>query len=679
MSSPAHAPVSSAHALRAYPTVASSVLLVSMPFGPLLQPSIGLGLLKASLQSLDMSCSVRYYTLKFAQMIGSTLYEELADGKPITVDLVGEWLFSGALFEQSPAQVEAYIHQILRQQHGHGAYVRTNPTTEHFIGQVLAARERVGAFLDACLEDVLACGPRVVGFTSVFQQHTASLALAKRLKQMAPDVTVVFGGANCEGVMGTELLRSFSFVDVVVSGEGDLVFPRLIGLLLNGQGHAISELEGVYTQQTARDVSGAPVANAPSVRDMAALPFPSYEDFFEQLTRSDIQSPTPVRLLFETSRGCWWGQKQHCTFCGLNGSTMNFRSKPADRALDELLFLARTYPGHHISVVDNILDMGYFRSFLPQLSAQHLDLELFYEVKANLRKDQVALLRDSGVTRIQPGIESLSTAVLSLMRKGVSQLQNIQLLKWCKELGVKPYWNILWGFPGEPPQAYADMADLTARLSHLEPPSSAGSIRLDRFSPNYDHWQALGFSDVRPYPSYAHIYALPEENLANLAYYFTYGYAQPQDVRGYTRPLASAVQEWQAAHARSDLFFADKGEVLLVWDLRPVATQPLHVLRGAQRTLYLLCDDVGSVQQVEVQLQAAGQPTGAAEVTRMLEDLVGVGLMAADGPHYLSLGLNLEWYTPAGPILTQLQEAVQRIGQPVGGDVRIDLQAFERR
>ena len=41
-------------------------------------------------------------------------------------------------------------------------------------------------------------------------------------------------------------------------------------------------------------------------------------------------------LLFETSRGCWWGAKSHCTFCGLNGETMAFRSKSPRRALDEL-------------------------------------------------------------------------------------------------------------------------------------------------------------------------------------------------------------------------------------------------------------------------------------------------------------------------------------------------------
>ena len=69
------------------------------------------------------------------------------------------------------------------------------------------------------------------------------------------------------------------------------------------------------------------------------------------------------------------------------------------------------------------------------------------------------LLARAGVRSIQPGIESFSDSVLRLMRKGVTGLQNVQLLKWCRELGLRPYWNLLWGFPGEDPQEYARMAE----------------------------------------------------------------------------------------------------------------------------------------------------------------------------------------------------------------------------
>ena len=80
---------------------------------------------------------------------------------------------------------------------------------------------------------------------------------------------------------------------------------------------------------------------------------------------------------------------------------------------------------------------------------------------------------------MQPGIESLIDDVLKLMRKGVSALHNVQLLKWCKEIGVKPHWNVLWGFPGEPAAEYERLARVVPWLRHLPPPRGFGPIRLN--------------------------------------------------------------------------------------------------------------------------------------------------------------------------------------------------------
>ena len=102
---------------------------------------------------------------------------------------------------------------------------------------------------------------------------------------------------------------------------------------------------------------------------------------------------------------------------------MAYRSKSAARAFAELTQLHQKYPQYPISMVDNILDMHYFKAFLPEIRAQQLELDLFYEVKANLKKKQVRLLYEAGVRRIQPGIESFSDEVLALMDKGVTGLQ----------------------------------------------------------------------------------------------------------------------------------------------------------------------------------------------------------------------------------------------------------------
>ncbi len=639
----------------------TDVVLISMPFGPLGQPSIGLSLLAAGLRPLGVSVKTRYFTLQFAAEIGGVLYGELASGRPITVDMVGEWIFAGTLFPQTTADVEQFVNGILRRQIALDR--ESEPSDEGFIARVLEARDKAEVFLDRCLEQVLADRPRIVGFTSIFQQQLASLALAQRIKARAPDTFIVFGGANCEGIMGVEMVRQFAFVDAVVSGEGDLIFPLLVQQVLNQQ--SVDSLRGVYTA-TNSDFAGinGQIMNAPSVRNMDELPVPDYSDFFAQYQQLELDDKPPVRLLFETSRGCWWGEKNHCTFCGLNGSTMTYRSKSAQRAMDELLALTSAYSNCPISVVDNILDMKYFKDFIPALIEQKLDLDLFYEVKANMRKEQVRMLREAGITLIQPGIESLSNTVLDMMSKGVRSIQNIQLLKWCKELGIKPLWNVLWGFPGEPPAEYDQMAALIPSITHLSPPGCAATIRLDRFSPNFDRAEELGFTDIAPYPAYRLIYPFAPEVVANLAYYFTFRYREAQEPLRYTQPVAEQIARWQRNYATSDLFMMDKGQYLLIWDLRPEAKVGLTVLQGVARVLYLACDQARTARQLgQIYAEHSGDEASIETIEAILDICFERNLILRDGGLYLSLAIPIGSYSPTRPILERFQSLLASMGQ----------------
>ena len=164
---------------------------------------------------------------------------------------------------------------------------------------------------------------------------------------------------------------------------------------------------------------------------------------------------------------------------------------------------------------------------MPELAKRKIDVRLFYEVKANLNENQVALLKTAGVTEIQPGIESLSDHVLDLMAKGVTGLQNIRLLKWCSEYGIVPFWNLLCGFPGETEDDYLEMHQIIPLLSHLAPPMGIGAIRMDRFSPNHSYPERYGFTNVRAVRAYRYIYeGLQSDELDEIARYFDYDYRE---------------------------------------------------------------------------------------------------------------------------------------------------------
>ncbi len=617
------------------PSPRSDVWLITMPFGPLFVPSIGLGLLQAALAQQGCASRTCYFTFRFAELIGQDVYGRINDETP-TTDLVGEWLFAQALFpEPSETATARYVDEILRKNttNGAAAYDEGWPLDESLIEEILTARQQVEPFLAECLEQVRAARPKVVGFTSTFQQNAAALALARHIKAHLPETCIVMGGANCEGAMGDELCRQFSFVDAIVSGEGEQVFPALVQRVLQKQPYG--DLPGVFTRRAALPMLGQALSNAAQTEQLDELPFPLYDDFFAQLKASSLQPNGTPWLLMETARGCWWGEKHHCTFCGLNGQGMAYRSKSAPRALAEFKHLTDKHPGHPVSVVDNILNMDYFKNFIPQLAEHNPGVEVFYEIKANLKKDQLRALAAAGVTSVQPGIESLSDQVLQLMDKGVRALQNIQLLKWCKELGIEPQWNLLWGFPGEAAEEYARMAEFIPLLTHLPPPHAEARIRLDRFSPNYDQAEQRGFTRLSPYPAYGHVYRVPAAALNQLAYFFTFDYVVPRADWSYVEPVAEAIAEWRACHHDSTLFWVEKDERLLLWDARPVAQQPFMVLSGARKFALQACDQTRTAREVQQRWQA--HSTKRADLRKSLDELVAQGLMLRQQDSYLAL------------------------------------------
>lgn len=637
------------------------IVLVSMPFDSPFHPSMGLSLLKAGLASSGIPVSILYLTLRFAERIGTSAYANIEWLVPSVRDLCGEWVFSAALFGPAHADPEPYLRDVVRP----GWPPRDDESVrEAFIADLLAARDDVDAFLDEAVDDIARRRPRIVGFTSVFQQQVASLALARRLKQRHPDLFIVFGGANCEGVMGAETARQFPFVDAVVSGEGDLVFPELVRRTIAGESAA--DLAGVYTHQNVDRVTATGgYQNAPRLNDMDSAAVPDYDDYFEQLAATRLERHVDPHIMFETSRGCWWGERNHCTFCGLSDATMPFRSKSGRRSVDELAYLTGRYPGCFVVGVDWILSMRAFTDVLPELAARRLGAELFFEVKANLKKAQVRLLRDAGVRIIQPGIESFSSDVLERMRKGVKGLQNVQLLKWCKEFGVRPQWNLLWGFPGEPPAEYERMTALLPLMTHLPPPQGASAIRLDRFSPNFDRAEELGFVDVQPFAAYSYIYPFAPAVVANLAYYFTYGYRTPQHVESYTTDLIGLAQHWEQQHERSELLSTDLGAVLLICDLRPTG-ESLLAVSGLQRLLYMLCDSMKALSTLEKEAgEALGRPVSSDEILEQLEPLLQRGLMISEGNSYLSLAIPLGEYSPRPEALQRFQQLMAAWANPV--------------
>jgi ribosomal peptide maturation radical SAM protein 1 len=624
------------------------VVLVSMPFADVQRPSIALGLLQASLADTDIQSEVVYGNFGLAETIGLVAYQAMQSTP--TDHLLGEWCFANSIFPEAAGKDEEYLNLTLE--------VRCNgfpADLEQRKDRMLWVRAKSAGYVDRLAEAIVARHPRIVGCSSVFQQHCASLALLKRIRELSPDTVLLMGGANCEGEMGVETLRAFPWVDCIVSGEADAMFAGLCRLLLE-HGRAVKpsalpygaisqvHLKGVFSVLSPDGVQ-APRA---LIRDMDALPTPNYDHYFERLRASTLSNLIEPGLLAESSRGCWWGEKSHCTFCGLNGNGMKYRSKSPDRVVAELGELSQRYGVRNIQFVDNILDMSFFKTVLPKLATAGDKYSIFYETKSNLKREQVELLAEAGVRWIQPGIESLHDNVLALIGKGNSALMNLQLLKWSSEFGIDVSWNMLCGIPGESDSWYSEMAEWLPAIFHLQPPTGVTRVRYDRFSPYHMRPQDFGLT-LAPSRAYAYVYPLPKESLMRLAYSFEDN-GKPRHIhRGLQdqpgqRELQEVVLQWNDIWhtSRPVLRVYDEGRRLQFFDTRPCANRRSWTAGELEAEVYRLCDSAQTPSALIKRCSTSrGTPVSMQEVERAIKTLCRAKVLLSLNGKLLAVGVNV--------------------------------------
>lgn len=606
------------------------VLLVCMPFMDDRRPSLQVGLLRAIAETHGFPARTLHANLDFAAGLGVDVYRALADRSG---HLVGDWLFSLEAFGAAAPDpqdkfLDLYLEDIARAQDTSPARLRDRLER--------IRHHDVPAYLDALVDAYPWDAFRLVGFTSTFQQNTASIALARRLKERCPDLFTLFGGANFDSTMGVELVRTVECVDAAVIGEADTAFPLLLRAL--AEGGDLDAVPGLARRVDGQVVTGPP---APLVQRLDELPMPEYGEYFQRAENLGLLPRTAARSVYlplETARGCWWGMKHHCTFCGLNGETMHFRSKSAERVLDELAHQARTYRSFRFEAVDNIVDMRYFRTLFPALVASDARYEIFYEVKANLSRAQLKLLADAGVLQIQPGIESLSSSVLRLMRKGVTAAQNVNVLRWAQHYGIDVSWNLLWGFPGETRQDYSDQAAAVRHMWHLKPPDSAARITLERFSPLFSDREKI-LRDLRPEAAYTYVYPA-DVDLDKVAYFFRSdieGALPDDDYTALRRAVADWEQAWRHGADPPVLEYRQAPHYVQIHDRRRKESEGTYLFEGPTADLYLACCD-RPVTAAAVR-ERLGLRGSVEEVQHVLNQFAEAGLAFTDGPLTVALAV----------------------------------------
>ena len=604
------------------------VALVNMPFSFSKYPSIQLGTLSALLKSQGIPVDCHHLNVRFAHKIGVPLYEMICEKRA----LFGEWLFSYLLFRDNPKRTEypkvfkPVFEQIARQ-------------SGHSIAYFEEMATKIAPQFLTWAQTAIDWGQyTLVGFTSTFDQNVASLTMAKLIKDLYPNVTIVFGGANYDGEMGMEYFRAFPFIDHVVVGEGEVAFPALARQVLAKRSNGVPE--GVAYRQ---DGQLRLTPNRALFSDFSKTGPPDYDDYYHLLAELGGAAQGLDRiLLYEGSRGCWWGEKHHCTFCGLNAQSMKFRAKSPEQVAQEMTYLSHRYDTARFRLVDNIIDMTYIDQLFGKFAANHCDLDVFIETKSNLHKNQIRTLAVGGVKCMQPGLESLSLTQLKAMDKGVTPIQNIVCLKWSFYYRISVSWNILLGFPGETNEDYLRQIDLIPSLLHLQPPEATGKFWLERFSPYHARPHEYGVRMTGPGLAYEYIYDARQVDLQKIAYDFEYELENwPVDPHIY-QELVAAVEGWQRLHASNDkpfLYYSKALDYVTVYDGRNPKALSRRRYDGLAAVVIEICNEAPkSAEQIRTAL--AGHTDAREDALRsLLTDLVAKRVLYEERGKYFTLAV----------------------------------------
>ena len=167
----------------------------------------------------------------------------------------------------------------------------------------------------------------VIGFSTMCSSFPLTLRLAQEIRRTHPGATIVLGGPQAS-VVDEATLAAFAAVDVIVRGEAEVTFPRLLEALADGDD--LSRIQGITYRHQGKIVRNP---NAPVIEDLDSLPLPAYH----LLARDRSLC---FRLALEVGRGCPFA----CTFCSTNDFfRRRFRLKSPARLIEQMSFLHQTY------------------------------------------------------------------------------------------------------------------------------------------------------------------------------------------------------------------------------------------------------------------------------------------------------------------------------------------------
>lgn len=240
------------------------------------------------------------------------------------------------------------------------------------------------------------------------------------------------------------LLQENSFIDYILIAEYELTARELVSRLMHKE--SLEKVEGlVYRNKSQIKHNG----RRPLISDLDALPYPDRYDFPATIY-PDFTLYSPCISLI-ASRGCPAG----CIFCTERHVMYNsprYRTRSPKNVVDEMEFCMREYSAKQVyfddmsfvvnrkntmAICDEMIKRGLKVPWTCMGDAMFIDY-------GTLKK-----MAEAGCIGMKFGIESADSEILKTIGKPLNLGKAKDVVRWCKELGIRTHATFCLGLPGE--------------------------------------------------------------------------------------------------------------------------------------------------------------------------------------------------------------------------------------
>ena len=289
----------------------------------------------------------------------------------------------------------------------------------------------------------------IVGFSTYVWNKNYNYALARRLKELNPSCTIIFGGPEMP-ITKKNIFEKLPFADVVIKSEGEIILRQLLDAITDN-----TPWEDICGLVINRNGVAVDTGDGERISSLEDMPSPYLTGVFDKIM-AETQG-VEWNATVETNRGCPYA----CTFCDWGSLTYNKVKKfNLEKVFAELEWIGQNGCGF-VTITD--ANFGMFVERDNAIADKLIEVQEKYgcpnSFSMSWAKDQKPEVFDIVFKLIKNpkfnqgltvSVQSMDLDVLeNIKRKNLAQHKIENIFALCDKNNVPVYTEIILGLPGE--------------------------------------------------------------------------------------------------------------------------------------------------------------------------------------------------------------------------------------